>query len=264
MKTLKFLSIALLAGSFLFGACSKDEVVPPQEQLNSGITEAKLDHPSVDKIHDWNDNFSDSECLSERWVMYGYPQPSWIQNACGRKGLIINNGIYPQGSFAVSKAPAGDIGGYTIESDVCISVLINEGIIVSPEIGVTRFPDSPESGISMKLIYIGKNVPGVPQEYENRTYVVMKALLNGGRLIYSGDYTHPVNIISGSWHKLNIKVDAMHNVSFLLDNAVVWKPAGQVDHTMLIPNHVVLGYVSPANKSKAYHDYVKVLYPPYE
>lgn len=263
MKTLKYLCIAILAGIFLFAACTKDEVVPSQDPQNTVLAESRSDHPSIDQNLNWTDNFSNSECLAQRWNLYGYPQPSWVLNACGRKGLFLNNGVYPQGSYAVSDAPAGDICGYTVESEVCINVLDNEGIVVSPEIGVTRYPDSPESGISMRLMYIGNNVPGIPREYENKTYVVMKVLVRGGSYIYSGDYTFPVNISSGSWHKLQIRVEPMHFVSFILDNAVIWKPGYQLDPTMLNRNHVVLGYVSPDNKSKAYHDYVRVLYPPY-
>lgn len=261
MKTLKYLCIALLAGSFLFTACTKDEVPLPSEQQNSEIIQSTLDPPVADYKKNWTDNFSYANSISERWDLYGYPQPGWLLNACGRKGLFVNNGLYPKGSFAVSNLIVGSVTGYTIESEVCIDRQTNTGIVVSPEIGINLYPDSPQTGISMRLIYFGFNVANVPSEYQNKTFLVMKAYVAGGQYIYSGDYTHPVGIFPGSWHKMQIRIDQYHFVSFILDNVSIWKPESPVDISMLLNKHVVLGYTSPGNNGKAYHDYVKVMYP---
>ncbi|MBK6965311.1 MAG: hypothetical protein IPH20_15605 [Bacteroidales bacterium] len=261
MKTFKYLGIALLAGSFLFTACTKDEVLPPSEQQNSEIIQSTLDPPTVDYKKNWTDNFSYANCLAERWNLYGYPQSGWVPNACGRKGLFINNGLYPQGSFAVSKMYVGSSAGYTIESDVCIDRQTNSGIVVSSEIGVSRHPNSAETGISMRLIYFGYHATNVPPEYQNKTFLVMKALADGGNFMYSGNYTYPVGIFPGSWHKMQIRIDQFHFVSFILDNVTIWKPEYPLDNSMLQDNHVVLGYTSPGTIGKAYHDYMKVMYP---
>jgi hypothetical protein len=261
MKPLKFLSVALLAVSFLFSACTKDEVLPPSEQQNSEIIQSALGPPIADYEKNWTDNFSYANCLVERWNLYGSPQPGWLPNACGRKGIFINYGLYPEGSFAVSKMYIGSTNGYTIESDVCIDRQTNTGIVVSAEIGVSMRPDSPQTGISMRLIYFGYNVANVPPEYQNKTFLVMKVLGEGGNYMYSGDYTFPVGIFPGSWHKMQIRIDPFHFVTFILDNVSIWKPDYQLDNSMLQNNHVVLGYTSPGTIAKAYHDYAKVMYP---
>ncbi|MBW6492305.1 MAG: hypothetical protein K0B15_14065 [Lentimicrobium sp.] len=264
MKTLKCLSIALLAGSFLFTACTKDEVVTPSLQQNSEITESTTETLAMVKGPEWIDSFNSAEDFAAAWSLNGTPQPCWIMNACGRKGLVENRGISPWGSYAVSKAMVSSSYGYCIESEVCINVLSNEGIVVCPEIGVSVSPGISTTGISMRLMYIGKDVPHIPPQFQNKTFVVMKAYTQSGKYVYSGRYTFPVDIISGTWHKMSIIVDESHYVTFKLDNNTIWRPHYKLNSAMLRGNHVVLGHLSPEPRAHAYHDYVKVTYPPYE
>jgi len=89
----------------------------------------------------------------------------------------------------------------------------------------------------------------------------MNALAEDGQYMYSGDYTYQVGIFPGTWHKMQIRIDQFHYVSFMLDNTAIWKPTSPVNPTLLQNKQVVLGYTSPGQSGKAYHDFVKVLYP---
>lgn len=261
MKTLKYLFITLLAGSFLFTSCTKDEIVLPSENQNSEIIQSTHDLSTLDYKKNWTDNFSYSNSIAERWNLYGNPLPGWLSMACNRKGLFINNGLYPQGSFAVSKTYVGSNNGYTIESDVCIDRNSNTGNVISAEIGVSLNQNSQATGISMRLIYFGYNVANIPPQYQNKTFLIMNALGEDGRYMYSGDYTYQVGIFPGTWHKMQIRIDEFHYVSFMLDNTAIWKPTSPVHPTLMQNKQVVLGYTSPGHLGRAFHDYVKVLYP---
>ncbi|NTW23457.1 MAG: hypothetical protein HGA37_02055 [Lentimicrobium sp.] len=261
MKTFNYLGIALMAGSLFFTACTKDEVPLPSEPQNSEMIQSTLDPQVADCKKNWTDTFTSDISFTERWNLYGNPQPGWVDKACGREGLFVNNGLYPEGSFAVSKIYVGSDEGYTIESDVCIERHTSTGVVAGAEIGVSILPDSPQTGISMRLIYFGYMV-NVPYKCQNKTFLVMKAISDGGDLMYSGDFAFPVNISSGSWHKMQISIDKLHYVSFLLDNVCIWKCDYPLDYNILKNKHIVLGYVSPGNRTNAYHDFVRVSYPP--
>lgn len=262
MKTLKYFSIALLAASFLFSACTKDEVLPLSEQQNSEIIQSTLDIPTADYKKSWTENFSSAEYLTQRWNLYGSPQPGWLPKACGRKGVFINNGLYPQGSFAVSKNYVGSASGYIIESEVCLDRKSYHGMVISAEIGVSLHPNSSQTGISMRLIYYGYNdMANVPPEYQNKTFLVMKIYAEGGYFLSSGEYAFPVGVFPGSWHKMQIRIDQFQYVSFIFDDASIWKPNARLDNSMLQNKQLVLGYTSPGQLGKAYHDYITVMYP---
>lgn len=269
MKTISFFTIVLLIGSFLFTACTKDDtpLVPSAGQTDAAFIQPATDPPVTNYKKSWIDNFPDANTLISKWYLFGDPQPRWIETACWRNGIFNNNGTMPDGAYAASKAKVGSSGGYVIESDVCIDILSGEGAIISPELGLSRYtdpqtlPGMPEAGISMKLIYYGTGLEGIPSMYWNKTFAVMSVLTSDGTYATSGAYAFPVTIASGSWHNLKISVTDTHEVIFYLDNVRIWKPLQLVHNSLLKNKHVLIGYLSPVQEGRAYHDFVRFTYP---
>ncbi|MFZ4547948.1 MAG: hypothetical protein ACOYN4_10965, partial [Bacteroidales bacterium] len=190
-----------------------------------------------------------------------------------------NNGKLPDGSYAVSKRKIGYGQGYTIESDVYIEA--NKpfpGTVISPEIGVTQNVNEPSggsitrTGISMKLMYVGQGTSGVATAYHTRTVILMSVLLKNGKIITSGELSNeptdsfdnfalPLATATSMWHKMKIVVNSLGRVSFYLDNNFVWSPTEPIHSSLMKDKNVLLGFSSPGNGCKAYHDYVKVIYP---
>lgn len=280
MKTINFLCVSLLTSVVLLSACQKDEldVVPTASQNEAGY-KAELPGPPASLNGNWQDDFTSASSLASNWNLYGKSLPTFVPFAGNRFGLFDNNGKLPDGSYAVSKRKIGYGRGYTIESEVFIEVNHpSPGTVICPEIGVTRniiqTPGSGtvDAGISMKLMYIGQGTPDVATAYHNRTIVLMAVLLRSGNIITSGEpsnepiasfdnYALPLLTATNGWHKMKIVVNALGRVSFYLDNSFVWSPEMPVHSSLMTGRNVLLGFTSPGNGGKAYHDYVKVIYP---
>ena len=276
MKTINIISLTLLAGIVLFTACTKEE--PEFTNANTPV-EFKTTRPGVvaHAIKNWRDDFLSAASLDAKWYLFGTPQPLWVSNANGKFGLFDNNGRYPGGGYAISKNTIGDKNGYTIESEVCIDLENTRGAFISPEIGVTRKPfvavepNTIEAGLSMKLMYIGTDVAGIPPVFQDHTYVVMSALTedgainstnnNEGKMIYSGDYAFQTDFADDGWHKVKIVVTPSQKVAFYLDGQLVWSPKEKVHSSLLKGKNLMLGYTSPGESGKAYHNYIQVSYP---
>jgi len=279
MKTIKFFLVSLLTGFILLTACSKDEPdFVSNNSQNEAEYKAEIPGPPVCNNAGWREDFATANSLTSKWNLYGTPQPQWVYFAAKRFGLFDNNGHLPEGNYAVSKTRIGYGKGYTIESEVFIDITKPVSTIISPEIGVTRKlnipaePRSIESGISMKLLYVGQGVAEIPAEYKGRTFVVMSALLQNGNFISSrngedgtiaeyGEFAFPVDAVKDGWHKMKIVVNSAGQVSFYLDNRFVWSPRLQIHSSLMKGKNVFLGFTSPGNGGKAYHDYVKLSYP---
>jgi len=268
--------MTLLAGVLLFSACTKEE--PEFSNVNTPV-EFKSTKPGVvaHAVKNWRDDFLSAASLDAKWYLFGTPQPQWVSNSNGRFGLFDNNGRYPGSGNAISKNTIGSNNGYIIESEVCINLQNSNGAFISPEIGVTRNPyvavepNTFEAGLSMKLIYIGTNVAGVPPVFQDHTYVVMSVLAEDGpysstnntegKVIYSGDYAFQTDYAGDGWHKLRIAVTASREVSFYLDGQLVWSPKDKLHASLLKGRNLMLGYTSPGETGKAYHNYIQVCYP---
>lgn len=279
LKTIQFVCLSLMTGFILLSACKKDEleVLPANSQTEAEYKTTNPGMPATDN-GSWREDFATANSLALRWNLFGTSQPQWVYYSCKRFGLFDNNGSLPGGSFAVSKAKIGYGNGYTIESDVYIDVKKPGFTTICPQIGVTRtqvLPSEPktiDAGISMKLMYIGTGEIDVPEEYRNRTFVLMSALLQNGIMASSGDpnegfdssfgdYAFPVDAASNGWHSMKIVVNHSGQVSFFLDNKFVWSPGRKIENSLMKDKNVILGYTSPGSTGKAYHDYVKVSYP---
>jgi hypothetical protein len=279
MKTINFLLVSLMTSVVLFSACQKDELdVVPTTSKNEAEYKAVLPAPPTVNLN-WQDDFTSASSLPSNWNLYGKSLPTFVPFAGNRYGLFDNNGKLPDGSFAVSKRKIGYGRGYTIESDVFIDV--NKplsGTVICPEIGVAQNVIEPSSGgtvaegISMKLMYIGQGVSNVDPAYHTRTVILMSVLLQNGNIITSGElgsaptdsfdnYALPITTATSKWHKMKIVVNSLGRVSFYLDNKFVWSPAMPAHPSLMKNRSVVLGFSSPGNGGKAYHDYVKVTYP---
>jgi len=279
MKTIQIVCLSLMTGFFLLSACTKDEleIVPTSNPQNADVKSTFPGTP-VTNYANWQEDFATPDALVSRWNLYGTPKPQWVSFAGNRFGLFDNNGRLPNGSYAVSKSKIGNGKGYVIESEVFIDVKNPNGPVICPEIGVTRYlilptePQNLEAGLSMKLMYIGKGATNVPPVYHNHTYVVLTALLQDGTIISSGDpkdgmgtssddHALLADFAGNGWHKLKIVVSASKQVSFYLDNQFMWTPGKSIHSSLMANKNVLLGFTSPSNTGKAYHDYVKVTYP---
>jgi len=276
MKTMQFFTMMLFSGILLFTACTKeDEEFVPQSNEDNELRSVPNGTPAM-SIKGWKDEFLSAGSLADRWHLFGNPQPQWVSNARGRFGLFDNNGRYPDGSYAISKTTIGNKNGYTLETEVCIDLKNSRGAFISPEIGVTRNPyvavepNKIEAGMSMQLIYIGKDIPGVPPLLQEHTYVVMSALADEGALgngngedeyISSGNYAFVADQVGDGWHTMKIVLNGARQIAFYLDGQLIWSPKEKVHPTLLNKKNVLIGFTSPAPYGKAYHNYVKVAYP---
>ena len=279
MKTINFLFASLITSVVLFSACQKDELdVVPTASQNKADYKAVFPGPPIVNSN-WQDDFTSAGSLTSNWNLYGKSLPTFVPFAGNRFGLFDNNGKLPDGSYAVSKRKIGYSQGYTIESDVYIEA--NKplpGTVICPEIGVTQNVVEPSgggtiaTGISMKLMYIGQGTSGVATAYHARTVVLMSVLLKNGKIITSGElgsepsdsfnnFALPIATATSMWHKMKIVVNSLGRVSFYLDNNFLWSPKEPIHPSLLKDKNVLLGFSSPGNGCKAYHDYVKVSYP---
>ncbi len=280
MKTIKIACLSLMTSFVLLTACSKDELetIPTVSQNESAYKTTK---PGIleTKTSGWREDFTSAASLTKRFNLYGESQPQWVRTAANRFGLFDNNGSLPNGSFAVSKVPIGNGNGYMIESEVYIDVKEPKRALICPEIGVTKpmlpstsEPGIFERGISMKIIYLGEDTPGVPLNFQKQAYVQMSVLMIDDQVLTTTDpmvvpgstpsaYAFRVQATASGWHNLKIVVSAKHMVSFYLDNRFVWSPEKRINNCLMSNANLFLGYLSGGEAGKAYHDFVKVTYP---
>lgn len=258
----------LLAGLIFFASCTKeDQDFLTQSATRNTELKAQGNQSPIQTLKGWTDEFNTEAGFELNWMLYGSPQPQWIDYALDRRGLVDNSGTLTSESCAISKLKVGGSRGYTVESEVSIDMTDPNGTVVCPGIGLTRYlnlPNEPlnvETGITMKLVYVGKDVPNVPKDYQDHTYIVMTTLMQDGTTKSSGAYTFRADYAGKGWHSLKITVNSKQKVSFFLDNQFIWSPEEAVNETMLSDKNVILGFTSPGNGGKAYHDKVKVTYP---
>jgi hypothetical protein len=262
MKTIHLISLSFVTGVVLLSACKKDEQeFNPANNRQNAATKFSQTTPVAIQYSNWQEDFNTYNSLVSGWNLYGTPQPQWVSYAFNRYGLFDNNGQLPNGSSAVSKRKIGNGYGYVIESEVYINVNHSQGTTICPEIGVTRYTDQPQEGISMKLIYIGEGVTSVPPAYRNHTFVRTTALLQNGTTASSGDYAILADDTRYGWHKMKIIVNSLRQVSFYLDDRFLWSPHQEIQSSLMKDRNVLLGFTSPGISGKAYHDWVKVSYP---
>ncbi len=270
MKTIYFkLSMLLfLIIAILFSACTKEE----NESIPVNLKpESELTVPvEIDNIMfiDWKEDFISQSNLSLNWNFFGSQKPNWIHDDFARYGLYDNNGNPPYGNSAVSKTVIGDGRGYIIETEVYINLTNPSGTCICPSIGVTRIlnpnpiaSNQPvESGIMMRMKYLGSEVGNVPPAARHHTWLQIEALLEDGSISSPGEYAASIDNFVNGWHKMKIVIPKNRLAHFYLDNELVWITPKQVHKSLLAKKNLLLGSTSPGIAGKAYHDWVKITY----
>jgi hypothetical protein len=265
MKTIKLLLLIMVALSVACMGCSK------LEDENAGTLQQKIapatNLPENEYLGNvmWKDGFDSPFALANNWTLYGNPQPQWVQSAFGKTGLFDNNGPSPIRNYAVSELIIGKGCGYTLESEVMLKITNLEGDCVCPGIGISKDLNpimkngEIETGVSMRMIFVGSNSTTFPQKYKGHTWIIMTYLPA------NGEYT-PLTVMadsySNSWHILKIEVTPANLLKFYIDNNLLWAPSLHADQSIINNKNVVLGYTSSGNPAtvagKAYHDWIKV------
>ena len=267
MKTIHSLCLAILGCGMLLVACTK-EAQEPVTQNNQQTLALSIPHPnpSVNDFTEWREDFSFASSLYTNWNLYGTQLPKWVPYAFNRYGLFDNNGLSPDGSYAISRNRIGQGTGYTIESSVYIDLTNPKGSCICPGIGVTKYLDPlplpgemAETGIMMRLRYIGGGVTSVPVNLRNHTYVQMSVILEDGVPATPGDYKLQADFIPNGWHKIKIMVDEFRQVSFYLDDQKIWSPGKPILESLMRDKNILLGFTSPGSAGKAYHDWVCII-----
>ncbi len=269
MKTIKTLLLISVILSIACIGCSKYED-------NTGVEKSlKSTGPPMPSQHRhvWTENFAMPFTLTNNWALYGKPQPKWVQSAYGQQGLFDNNGPSPVKNYAVSNALIGKGLGYTVEAKVIAKILDAQGGCVCPGIAVSKETNPVikngeiETGISMRVVYIGPNAVWYPAKLRGHTWLTMEFLAGNEAIendeIISSGYI-PADCYANSWHKLKFVVTSSGYVKFYCDYALVWAPFNRIHSIMKSDKNVVLGYTSDGNPKTlagiAYHDYVKATY----
>jgi len=266
MKAIKLLMMTMVVLCITCIGCSK------LEDENGGTLQQKIapmtnitELNSEGAVQTWKDGFDSPFSLTNNWTMYGEPQPQWVQSAYGRNGLFDNNGPSPIKNFAVSKMVVGKGAGFTVEADLMIKIMNLEGTCVCPGIGISKELNPVmkngeiETGISMRLIFIGANATWFPDKFIGNTWIMMEYITDKEEIAPA---TMLANAYSNSWHTLKIEVTPLKKVKFYCDNNLIWAPARSISPVLMNNKNVVLGYTSDGDPltraGVAYHDCVKV------
>jgi hypothetical protein len=270
MKTIifRFCMGSFLVIAFILFACTKDEndVLPVKEEAQNLLT-TPIENGIISYIN-WKEDFSSQSCLKEHWNFFGSQKPNWIGTNFERFGLYDNNGTPPWGNCAVSKNVIGDGRGYILESEVYINLTNPSGTCICPSIGVTKILNPTpfinnqpvESGIMMRMKYLGAEIGNVPPWARHHTWLQIEALLEDGSIATPGEYAIPVDDFVNGWHKMKIIIPKNRFASFYLDNQLVWQTPKQIHKSLIYNKNLLLGSTSPGIAGKAYHDWVKITY----
>lgn len=259
-------------------SCSKIE----DEPISNGQMKLETDPGLLIEIQDpgpgyfpqntWIEKF-DSPFFEKQWTLYGNPKPQWVQSAYGAEGLFDNNGPSPIKNYAVSKATVGRGSGYSVEAEVRVQLLNNienDGTCICPGIAVSKEKDPVfnwqkqeiETGISMRIVYVGPNAVWFPSYLRNHTWLIMDYMGTNDELIPSGYL--PADQYLNKWIDLRLTVTNSGNVIFSCNDVDIWKPFEKIHPDMKTAKNVVLGYTSAGDLATragvAYHNWVKGSY----
>ncbi len=248
--------------------CSKfeDETAGLSQQKSSPTTTVQdFDNPL---IRNWDENFTTPFALTTNWTLYGNPQPTWVQAAYGKQGLLDNNGAAPNLNYAVSNIPIGAGGGYSIESEVMVQILNTKGSFACPGIAVSKvanpvlYNGEIATGVSMRILYLGENAIWFPAKSRGHTWFFMDYLNEDG-LTTSSSYIL-ADTYSNKWIRLKIAISPLRNVKFYCNDNLIWAPFPRINQSITNNNRIVLGYTSAGDAATragvAYHNWVKATY----
>jgi hypothetical protein len=272
MKTSKLLILLIATICVVFAGCSKfDDESTNSPQLKSIPTtdqfiENQNPGPVYFPANTWIENFT-SPLFANQWMLYGNPKPQWVNTAYDKTGLFDNNGPSPTKNYAVSKALVGKGSGFIVEAEVRVQLINNNGTCICPGIAVSKTKDPVinilkeeiETGISMRIVYVGPNATWFPSQLRNHAWLVMDYMGPTGEMIPSGYFN--ADNFTNKWITLKLTVTNAGNVKFSCNDIDIWKPFEKINSDMKSEKNVVLGYTSAGNPATragvAYHNWVK-------
>ena len=215
----------------------------------------------------FEDDFS--ELNLNKWTLFGSPSPRVLASLEGRSGVFDNNGDGWCDSGAVSKDTFSFPNGFTMESDVYVSVTNIAGCWDAAVIGLTKentpymdHPNCPSegyyTGLKFGIFYTGDACWATPQEKRRHAYFDISLLTEDGSGEGPGSYAINADDYIDGWHNLKIVVGEDGFVSFYCDDKLIYKSEKRISEDILQDKKIYLGQRSSGSAGKAYHDFVKI------
>ncbi len=234
----------------------------------SGKSPAPAVARSLDKAGFSDDFFSNFS----GWLAWGEPRPQRIQSFQGRKWLLDNNGddMYLSGLTSLNRFDFPE--GFTLETEVYLSVTNPAGCHCEAYVGLTRNParwmnalgsegDAGE-GLVTGLNFAGDACWGTPLEGRRHLWWGGSFLSEEGKQVVSGEQMTQeaqfVDELANRWTRLRVEVDADRRVKFYADDRLMWAPDEKLHPAVLQGQRVVLKGRSLGSAGKAYHDWVRL------
>lgn len=214
----------------------------------------------------FEDDFS--ELNLNNWIISGSPSPRVLASVEGRTGVFDNNGDGWCDSNAVSKDTFSFPKGFTMESDVYVSVTNMAGCWDTAAIAVTRNDATPYEpsdcpgeyyynfGVRFRLYYAGDACWCTPSELRRHAYFDL-GLYTEDESGEGENYINADDYING-WHNLKIVVGEDRFVSFYCDDDLIYTSEKRIHEDALQNEKIYLGERSSGSAGKVYHDYIKV------
>ena len=216
------------------------------------------------KSQTWTDNFELSRAIDSNWKLYGNPKPVIIEMVNGQHVIFDNNGSSPTRNYAVCKTLIKKGISFTVERQVMIKILNQEGSSICPGIAVPRngkpvlINNEIPTSISMQLVYVGTNATWLEENLRGHTWFMMEFLPDEEE-IYSSGYI-PADLNLDKWHTLKIVLPTTRIPVFYCDNNLVWAPDKKMI-PMITDQNIILGFTSAGDPEtsagNAYHNWVK-------
>ena len=214
----------------------------------------------------FEDDFSDPSL--SKWIISGSPSPRVLASVEGRTGVFDNNGDGWCDSNAVSQDTFSFPDGFTMESDVYLSVTNVAGCWDTAAIAVTRNDATPYEpsdcpgenyynfGVRFRLYYAGDACGCTPPELRRHAYFDL-GLYTEDESGEGENYINADDYING-WHNLKIVVGEDRFVSFYCDDDLIYTSEKRIHEDALQNEKIYLGERSSGSAGKVYHDYIKV------
>lgn len=206
------------------------------------------------------------------WLSWGEPRPQRIPHFQGRKWLLDNNGDDMFLSGLTSLRTFEIPGGFTLESEVMLSVANPAGCHCEAYLGLTRDPGrwmnalgsvgDGGDGIVTGINFAGDACWGTPMELRRHVWWGAGFFADDGRFVASHELlakeAQLADDLANRWVKLRIEVDAERSVRFFADDRLMWAPEAKLHPDVLRGQRIVLKGRSLGTAGKAYHDWVRL------
>lgn len=203
------------------------------------------------------------------WIPFGSPSPRVLASVVGRNGIFDNNGDSWCNSGVVSKDTFSVSNGFSMESDVYVSVTNIAGCWDEACIGLTKentpYMDHPNcpgqgyyTGLIFGIFYAGDACWATPPELRRHAYFRISLYAEDETGEGPGYYAINADDFINEWHTLKIVVDEDRFVSFYCDDNLLYKSEKRIHEDILQDKKIYLGQRSSGSAGKAYHDYIKI------